>query len=332
MCRPSCLLMVQDMGEGRSSGLERLCVGTEAAVTPTMAGPDSAASGHETMRAGDAIIAAPAFPGIERIEARFAGNGFEPHRHDTYAIGVTLQGVQTFHYRGAQRFSLPGNILVLHPDELHDGGAGSEAGLCYRMLYLEPSLLAAHLEEGRGALPFGPAPVLSDDTLQASLLEALETLDTGLDDLFVTGLLSEIARGLTRHAGERTRPVGTLARRQMQLARDYLIAHADRPVSSDELETVTGLDRFQLARQFRACFATSPHRFLLMRRLERARQMIAQQMIDRQMINRGDTLAGIAAATGVADPSHFNRHFKKAYGMTPGRWSALITARTPPGR
>ncbi|MCE3590073.1 AraC family ligand binding domain-containing protein, partial [Escherichia coli] len=74
---------------------------------------------------------------VERMEARFTGDAFEPHRHDTYAIGVTLHGVQTFRYRGEKRQSLPGNIMVLHPDEVHDGGAGTDDGLRYRMIYLE---------------------------------------------------------------------------------------------------------------------------------------------------------------------------------------------------
>lgn len=39
---------------------------------------------------------APSSEGIERIEARFHGNAYAPHRHDTYALGVTLAGVQTF--------------------------------------------------------------------------------------------------------------------------------------------------------------------------------------------------------------------------------------------
>src|SRR5262245_60351044 len=76
----------------------------------------------------DAIVAGPSNPGLERIEARFAGEGYALHRHDTYAIGLTLHGVQSFWYRGERRFSLPGNVIVLHPDELHDGGAGTEAG------------------------------------------------------------------------------------------------------------------------------------------------------------------------------------------------------------
>ena len=103
-----------------------------------------------TTDTGERIVEAPAVPGIERIEARFAGDFFAPHRHDTYAIGVTLCGVQTFCYRGRQEYSLPGRLIVLHPDELHDGAAATEAGLCYRMLYIEPAMIHEALGERAG--------------------------------------------------------------------------------------------------------------------------------------------------------------------------------------
>ncbi len=77
----------------------------------------------------------------ERIEAFFGGHGYEPHRHDTYAIGQTIAGVQSFHYRGGLQHSLPGGTMVLHPDEIHDGEAGTEAGFHYRMVYIEPALI-----------------------------------------------------------------------------------------------------------------------------------------------------------------------------------------------
>ena len=41
--------------------------------------------------------------------------------------------------------------------------------------------------------------------------------------------------------------------------------------ASQTLERITGLNRYALARQFRACFGTSPYRYLTMRRLDRAR-------------------------------------------------------------
>ncbi|HEY6633497.1 MAG TPA: AraC family transcriptional regulator [Rhizobiaceae bacterium] len=264
------------------------------------------------------IIQAPASEGIERMEARFRGSAFDLHRHDTYALGVTLSGVQTFRYRGSARQSLPGQVIVLHPDELHDGGAGTEAGLRYRMLYLEPAMLAGCL--GPAGLPFVPEAVVSDPDFCATLLSALGPLDQKLDDLFLPDFVAQLSRFLARHAGQPAQPLGRTAWRAANIARDYLRENMTRPVRSHELEAVTGLDRYALSRHFRAAFSTSPHRFLIMRRLQLARRMI----------EKGEALAEIAAEAGFADQSHFNRHFKKAFGMTPGRWAALTRESVPP--
>ncbi|RWE33361.1 MAG: AraC family transcriptional regulator [Mesorhizobium sp.] len=282
--------MSHDLGSQAFEGLGRLCADA----------------------AENCIISAPDPAGMERIEARFHGSAFDPHRHDTYAIGVTLRGVQTFRYRGAARLSLPGQVIVLHPDELHDGGAGTEEGLRYRMLYLEPSLMLDCL--GGKALPFVRNGVVTDDAFCATLLSALGPLEQELDELFVDDFLAQLMQSLGRHGGQPAKPIAATARRAATLAREYLTENLDRPVRSGELEAVTGLDRYALSRHFRAAFSTSPHRFLVMRRLQRARRMIAA----------GEPLAQIAIEAGFSDQSHFNRQFKKAFGMTPGRWSSLI--------
>jgi len=51
----------------------------------------------------DWIVRAPPTGGIERIEAFFQHAAYDLHRHDTYAIGRTLAGVQSFHYRRSMR-------------------------------------------------------------------------------------------------------------------------------------------------------------------------------------------------------------------------------------
>ncbi|MET2829370.1 AraC family transcriptional regulator [Mesorhizobium shangrilense] len=258
------------------------------------------------------IITAPSTTGMERIEARFHGNAFDLHRHDTYAIGVTLHGVQSFRYRGTTHHSLPGQIIVLHPDELHDGGAGTEDGLRYRILYLEPSLMLDCLEGA--SLPFVRDAVLTDPVFCTTLLSALGPIDRELDDLFVTDFVAQLMQSLARHAGQPARPMLKPAWRAARLARDYLEDNIARSVRSEELEAITGLDRYALSRHFRAAFSTSPHRFLVMRRLQQARRMI----------EIGEPLAQIAIAAGFSDQSHFNRQFKKAFGITPGRWSSLV--------
>ena len=89
----------------------------------------------------DSIRFGPSANGIERAEVHLAACAFEPHRHDTYAIGITTAGVQTFRYRGSRRVCLPGQLHVLHPDELHDGSAGTDEGFGYRILYIPPDLI-----------------------------------------------------------------------------------------------------------------------------------------------------------------------------------------------
>ena len=286
-----------------------------SAVTGDVVGEASQGLEHLCrLPAGNRIVAAPAYPGIERIQAQFHGDVFEPHRHDTYALGVTIGGVQRFHYRGERRDSLPGSVIVLHPDEVHDGGAATDDGLVYRMIYIEPSLMAEGLESANTPLPFVSDPVIRDAQLARTLLSAAGELDSELNDLFVDDFIAEVAARLASHAGAAPKPIGALARSRVAMARDHLEANLLRRVTSGELEALTGLDRFTLSRHFRAAFATSPHRFLLMRRLQRARQMIA----------KGEPLAEVAAATGFADQSHFTRHFKKTYGVAPGAWGEMV--------
>lgn len=264
------------------------------------------------------IDVAPPSSGLERIGARFFGTGYAPHRHDTYSLGITLRGVQTFTYRGARRASMPGQIIVLHPDELHDGAAGTEDGLSYRMLYLEPALLQAALPQGSASLPFVRDPVLSDPDFRQILALLLNDLDSEVEALQRDAFIAATADALCRHSGLPAQRRTSADARAINRVRAYIRENAASSVSSDELETLSGLDRFSLARQFRALCGTSPHRYLTMRRLDLARAQIGAGM----------SLADVAAASGFADQSHLNRQFKKAFGMTPGAWSRMINAKS----
>ncbi|WP_230171169.1 AraC family transcriptional regulator [Rhizobium sp. CECT 9324] len=256
--------------------------------------------------------------GIERIEAMFYGNQFSPHRHDTYALGLTLSGVQTFAYRGMSRFSMPGNVIVLHPDELHDGGAGTEVGLHYRMMYIPPEYLREAGAGGATALPFVANPVLSDAGLAQALAEALADLENPIGDLAHADLLSRIADGIGRHAQETPR-LSPRAERAVQKACVYLRDNATTTVLSEDLEAVTDLNRYSLARQFRLATGTSPHRYQVMRRLEQAKRLMLKEV----------SIAEAAIAVGFADQSHLTRHFKASYGMPPGRWLILASQGRP---
>lgn len=209
-------------------------------------------------------------PGVERLQARLRGEGFTPHRHDTYAIGMTLSGVQTFSYRGGRRICLPGQWHVLHPDELHDGVPGTDDGFAYRIVYVDPALISAALGV---RLPFVADPIVE---------------------------AAQVPRALTR-------------------VRESLMDNPTRRYRAADVERIAGMDRWTVARQFRAAFGTSPSRFRSMRQLELARSLLV----------RGMPLADAAVAAGFADQAHFTRMFKAAYGLTPGAWSGALHHRPP---
>jgi len=262
---------------------------------------------------GDWVRIAPSTDrdGPERIEARFLGEAYSPHRHDTYAIGLTLSGVQDFHYRGALRHSLPGNAIVLHPDEMHDGHAGIENGFRYRMIYIEPEAIGAALEQAGGALPFVEDGVKEDPALASALWSVLSDMENTIDPLEWSAAVADIADALARidpssPNARRTKPDITA----VHAAKALMLENIEEGVGLDALEDATGQSRFALARHFRQVCGVSPHRWLVMRRLDRARAAMADGM----------PLAEAAMQAGFADQAHMTRHFKSAYGMTPGQW------------
>jgi AraC-like DNA-binding protein len=255
--------------------------------------------------------------GLVRLAARFGGHAYDLHRHETYAVGLTLWGAQSFHYRGSLQTSRGGQVMVIHPDEAHDGHAsnnqgGVDNGFAYRMLYVDPASVSAALDGA--SPPFVPDVVADDPALAELLREAFADFPQALEPLAVDAVVERLADLLAARSDDcvRSRRSAT-AHRAVARARAFLAAEAHRTVASEELEKVTGLDRFALARHFRAVTGTSPHRYQVGRRLARAQTMIAA----------GIALSETAAATGFADQSHLTRHFSARFGLTPGRWATL---------
>lgn len=101
--------------------------------------------------------------------------------------------------------------------------------------------------------------------------------------------------------------------RHLLRARDLADARFAEPLGVDDLARAAGLSRAHFSREFRAAFGTSPHAYLLTRRLERAAAMLR---------TTDNSVAEICLAVGLTSVGSFTTSFKRAFGKTPTAYRA----------
>lgn len=254
--------------------------------------------------------------GIESIRAHFVGHAYDPHWHDSYLVGVTEQGVQQFNCRRVRHRSVPGQVFMLEPGDLHDGLAPTEDGFTYSTLYLEPDWLEQQLRLLFEHAPRDALPSFADTLTQD--LQLAQTTAFAFNALHANELLivrqsatDALLACLTRylHWRKRVDPDPRLPL-TAQRARDYLHDNLARDVGLQELATACGIDRYRLTRAFKAAFGLAPHAYLIQLRLARARRLLAG----------GASPADVAVTLGFADQSHLGRWFRRAYRLTPAHY------------
>jgi AraC-like DNA-binding protein len=248
--------------------------------------------------------------GVELYRAHIVRHAFDPHTHDGFGLGAIEAGVERFRYRGADHLAPADSLVMMNPDEVHTGRAESEGGWHYRMVYIEPSAVAAIT--GEPGWWFGD--VVREDLSSARRATALlDALWQAREPLAFDSLLFELLAQFRRHARvPRTAMDGRAARFAPVL--DYLHAHLSRRLTLDELAAVAGLSPFHFLRQFQSQHHATPQQMLMALRLAEAKRQLS----------RGEPPAQVAAAVGLADQAHLTRTFARRYGITPARYQRAL--------
>ena len=158
----------------------------------------------------------------------------------------------------------------------------------------------------------------ADDTVMRHLGACLEHALSAPEPTMAAAV-DQIAASTTVHIAQRygglqpprSPQSGGLAAWQLRVAWDIFDRHLDSSVSLDDLARECRLSVNHFSRAFRRSTGLAPHRWLMRRRVEAAKDlMLAEPM----------PLAQVAVACGFADQSHFTRTFASLIGLTPARW------------
>ena len=107
------------------------------------------------------------------------------------------------------------------------------------------------------------------------------------------------------------RPAPTLSPAVVRRVLDHVEGCLDRSLSLGQLAEVAGLSPCHFARAFRATVGETPHRFVMRRRVERARALLVGE-------DGFVTPAEAAFRAGFSSQSHLTRCFREVLGQTPG--------------
>lgn len=250
-------------------------------------------------------------PGVEAVEAA-SGHKFARHTHAHFGIGVIHRGAQKSASGRGMVEAWAGDVLTVNPGEVHDGSPIGDQGRAWRMLYFEPAVVAAatrDITQGRTDSCELVAPVMQDSRIAARAAACFSVMTGETSDIRRDELLLDLvaAASRPREAASPIAPAIAAARQRID----------DDPVGAATLADLAapcGLSRFQLIRGFVRATGLTPHAYVLQRRIDLARRLIAG----------GLALADAAADSGFADQSHMTRVFTAKYGISPGAYAAAM--------
>lgn len=100
----------------------------------------------------------------------------------------------------------------------------------------------------------------------------------------------------------------------LERARSFLDESLAENPSLDEIAAEARMNKHVLVRRFRHRFGTTPHSYLVLSKVERARDLLA----------RGTAPAEVAVTLGFADQAHLTRTFQRRVGLAPGTYQRRV--------
>jgi AraC-like DNA-binding protein len=258
----------------------------------------------------------------QRVWTRAHPQGLGRHRHDEHWELHLLRRGRIAWVLDERPWQLhDGTVFLAAPGQSHSGidSVAHRSAVCWFSIAARPARVlglsaeaTAELRRGLAAVArpcfaAGPALLAAFDVLLAEAARG-----AAADPLVVRSAATSVLAATVRDGAqaaaihETPRVDDTVVAQAIAQLREHLRA----PPTVAALAAACGLGRTALYQAFVAATGLSPSEYHDRLRLDRARVLL----------EAGGTLESVAADSGFASAQHLSRHFKAAYGCTPGAW------------
>lgn len=192
--------------------------------------------------------------------------------------------------------------MHLNPDFVREAAVENHLGAGFELLEIykkEDPLVAqlglALLDEAASEAPMGK--MYTDSLIQTLTLHVLRSYSTA------SAMIERVGGGLSGY--------------KLRQVKEFIDANLEDDLGLAELAAVAGLSQFHFARAFRRSTDVTPQHFLMERRIERAKHLLATDSLP---------IVEISLLTGFKNQSHFTTLFRKFTNLTPKTWRDLKLA------
>lgn len=179
--------------------------------------------------------------------------------------------------------------------------------------YIDPKVPLLQDDLRFGEVAFRPRLFFHDADLWgiAGKLKSEALAGDGQLTHYGEALLVLLGHELVRLHGDAPLPAaarGGLSGWRRKRVTDYIEAHLAEEVRLSTLAALVELSPYHFARAFKQSFGVPPHRYHVLRRIERAKSLLAEA---------GNSVTAIALTVGFAETSSFSAAFRKLTGTSP---------------
>ena len=241
----------------------------------------------------------------------------EVHHHDFYEVYHLLEGRVDYWVEGRILSMEPGDLLLINPMELHrpiishDQQRYERIVLWINREYLQnmsPELCACFDGTDRVHLIRQGASQVA--VRLRDLVREYYSAES-CSDFAAQGIFLQFMAQLNRLCSHSNEVQGRALSEQVQRALRYITDHIAQPLSLEEIAAACFVSKYHLSHAFTREVGVSVYRYILLRRLVLAREMLAA----------GESAGSVCRACGFSDYSAFYRAFRSEYGISPKAYS-----------
>ncbi|WDP83800.1 MAG: helix-turn-helix transcriptional regulator [Desulfobacter sp.] len=232
------------------------------------------------------------------------------HSHDTLSFGFVEKGSSKIICQPLEFNIMENQVILIPPGTIHLCQPKNADQFIFKMLYISPEWLQTTFNLDMNSIKAGTASLTPEMRDEKNLFFDLfeKSKDRMLEETHAIFFLAQIlfsVFGLTP-GPEPNSP----EQKDLDPVKAFLDNHFTRDIQLEDLETLTGMNKFSILRRFKKRWHLPPHAYVINKRI----------LLAKTMLKQSHTVADTAAACGFFDQSHFVKTFKNVVGIRPSAY------------